>query len=62
MLIGRNFSTLTTADMTCYLWLVCLICICMLQVETLVELRAIQLEQRGKMSRYGPLVVLEAIK
>eukprot|EP00878_Enallax_costatus_P028966 GHUV01031335.1.p1 GENE.GHUV01031335.1~~GHUV01031335.1.p1 ORF type:complete len:193 (+),score=27.23 GHUV01031335.1:193-771(+) len=33
-----------------------------LQVQTLVELRAIQLEQRGKMSRYGPLMVLESVK
>lgn len=32
------------------------------QVQTLVELRAIHLEQRGKMSRYGPLAVLEAVK
>eukprot|EP00878_Enallax_costatus_P039270 GHUV01044854.1.p1 GENE.GHUV01044854.1~~GHUV01044854.1.p1 ORF type:complete len:173 (+),score=50.57 GHUV01044854.1:193-711(+) len=32
------------------------------QVQTLVELRAIQLEQRGKMSRYGPLMVLESVK
>ncbi|KAF6252552.1 hypothetical protein COO60DRAFT_517416 [Scenedesmus sp. NREL 46B-D3] len=32
------------------------------QVQTLVELRAIQLEQRGKMSRYGPLMALELIK
>jgi hypothetical protein len=33
-----------------------------LQVQTLVELRAIQLEQRGKMSRYGPLMALELVK
>eukprot|EP00879_Flechtneria_rotunda_P027651 GHRR01029629.1.p1 GENE.GHRR01029629.1~~GHRR01029629.1.p1 ORF type:complete len:158 (+),score=43.63 GHRR01029629.1:754-1227(+) len=32
------------------------------QVQTLVELRAIQLEQRGKMSKYGPLILLEAVK
>ncbi|WIA21530.1 hypothetical protein OEZ85_000729 [Tetradesmus obliquus] len=32
------------------------------QVQTLVELRAIQMEQRGKMSRYGPLMALELVK
>ncbi|KAI8476029.1 MAG: hypothetical protein J3K34DRAFT_516939 [Monoraphidium minutum] len=32
------------------------------QVQTLVELRAMQLEARGKMSRYGPLIALEALK
>ena len=32
------------------------------QVQTLVELRAIQLEARGKMSRYGPLIGLELLK
>jgi hypothetical protein len=32
------------------------------QVETLIELRAIHLERRGKLSRYAPLVVLESTK
>jgi len=32
------------------------------QVQTLVELRAMQLEARGKMSRYSPLVALELLK
>lgn len=32
------------------------------QVQTLIELRAIHLEQRGKMSRYGPLIFLELLK
>ncbi|KAG1678952.1 hypothetical protein FOA52_013015 [Chlamydomonas sp. UWO 241] len=32
------------------------------QVETLMELRAIHMESRGKMSRYAPLVVLESTK
>ena len=34
----------------------------MAQVQTLVELRAIQLEAAGKMSRYGPLIALELLK
>ncbi len=33
-----------------------------LQVQTLVELRAIDMERRGKMSRYGPLLLLELLK
>lgn len=33
-----------------------------LQIETLVELRAMYLESKGKMSRYGPLAVLETVK
>ncbi|PNH09016.1 hypothetical protein TSOC_004348 [Tetrabaena socialis] len=33
-----------------------------LQVETLIELRAMSLERQGKMSRYGPLVVVESVK
>jgi hypothetical protein len=32
------------------------------QVQTLIELRAIHLEERGKMSRYGPLIGLEVLK
>lgn len=35
---------------------------CAAQIQTLIELRAIHLEQRGKMSRYGPLIVLEVLK
>lgn len=33
-----------------------------LQVETLVELRAVHMEQHGKMSRYSPLLILESTK
>ncbi len=33
-----------------------------LQVEILVELRAIHMERAGKMSRYGPLLILEGCK
>jgi hypothetical protein len=32
------------------------------QVQTLIELRAIHMEQRGKMSKYGPLIALELLK
>lgn len=35
---------------------------CCPQVQTLIELRAIHLEERGKMSRYGPLIGLEVLK
>jgi hypothetical protein len=31
-------------------------------MEILVELRAMHLERKGKMSRYGPLAVLELAK
>jgi len=33
-----------------------------LQVQVLVELRAIFLEEKGRMSRYGPLILVELIK
>lgn len=32
------------------------------QVETIIELRAMHMERMGKMSRYGPLTVLEVGK
>jgi hypothetical protein len=32
------------------------------QVETLVELRSMHLEDMGKMSRFGPLAVMEITK
>jgi hypothetical protein len=32
------------------------------QVQTLVEIRGMELERRGKLSRYGPLAVLELVK
>jgi len=32
------------------------------QVETIIELRAMHLEDVGKMSRYAPLIALESIK
>jgi hypothetical protein len=31
-------------------------------VQTLVEIRGMELERRGKLSRYGPLAVLELVK
>ncbi|EFJ45831.1 hypothetical protein VOLCADRAFT_118302, partial [Volvox carteri f. nagariensis] len=31
-------------------------------LETLIELRAMHLESRGKMNRYGPLMVVETVK
>lgn len=33
-----------------------------MQVEVLIELRAMALERMGKMDRHAPLAVLEAVK
>lgn len=42
-------------------WLLARVCP-PLQVETLVELRAMHMEDMGKMSRYGPLAMMETAK
>lgn len=59
--LGSGKRTAAACNTSCA-DLPCAIICAAAQIQTLIELRAIHLEQRGKMSRYAPLIVLEVLK